>query len=495
MKCERALEILTSVKNHIEIITSDEEITDLIKFALVTEFELEPSSDHLDKDLGSYKTQFNQLSNEVRNHSKELIILEGDYSDLSFISHWIGKLKLGRGSKLKKEIKEIKSQIKYKEAHVSSLKDDILRLNDEIKTIEQAVKVNGKSVFLTPHGELMIDEITARKRYYNRDLQELIDVIKRLDTEFMTMISKVEKIMTRSVFSAIWAMYLINLNMENLTSAFNSITNSDYNYGNSEKRMMNLTLNLMKNPNIPLPRSNRQAKNIDSQMRYEFGKANIEHRIADELHKSRLSIYRIRGARQVISLLGKIFSLWASQSISGTNDGERYIENLEEIMNNREIKLLSNVPNEENLYASLILALSNNTGRYNYFYNLLKDIPEVAKLFSSITTLFPWTHEETWMVLLRAETNILRAQSAKFIPELIEYAILLSMNPRVLSIENDLSQEEIDKWKNLIIPTVHLFIFSYLEKDLERYIRRRPLAYIISPLYYRRSALHYHVIG
>ena len=164
-------------------------------------------------------------------------------------------------------------------------------------------------------------------------------------------------------------------------------------------------------------------------------------------------------------------------------------------MDNRELKLLSDVPNEENLYASLILALSNNSGRYNHFYNLLKDIPEVAKIFSSITTLFPWTPEETWMVLLRAETNILRAQSAKFIPELIEYAILLSMNPNVLSIENDLSQEEIDKWKNLIIPAVHLFIFFYLEKDLERYIRRRPLAYIISPMYYRRSALHYHVIG
>jgi len=494
MKCERALEILISVKNKIEILTSDEEIADLIKFAFISEFQVETSTEHLDKDLNSYKTQFNQLSNEVRNLSKDLIILEGDYSDLGFFSRLFG-----RGNKLKKEINEIKSQIKFKEAHVSSLKDDILRLNDEIKTIEQAVKVNGKSVFLTPQGELMIDEITARKRYYTRDLQELIDVIKRLDTEFMTMINKVEKIMTRSVFSPIWAVYLINLNMENLTSVFNSITNSDYNYGNSERRMMNLTLNLLKNPNIPLPRSNRQAKNIESQMRYEYGKANIEHQIAEVFStiNTRLgfSIYKIRGARQVISLLGKLFSLWASLSMSGTSDGERYLENFKKIMENRELKLLSDVPNEENLYASLILALSNNGGRYNYFYNLLKDIPEIAKLFSSITTLFPWTPEETWMVLLRAETNILRAQSAKFIPELIEYAILLSMNPRILSIENNLSQEEIDKWKNLIIPAVHLFIFSFLEKDLERYIRRRPLAYIISPMYYRRSALHYYVIG
>ncbi|MFX1558758.1 MAG: hypothetical protein ACFFC9_16010, partial [Promethearchaeota archaeon] len=81
------------------------------------------------------------------------------------------------------------------------------------------------------------------------------------------------------------------------------------------------------------------------------------------------------------------------------------------------------------------------------------------------------------------------------IPELIEYALLLSMNPQILTIENNLSQDDLSRWQHLIIPTVHLFMYSFLEKDLENYIRRRPLAYIISPRYYVHSSLHYHVIG
>ena len=99
------------------------------------------------------------------------------------------------------------------------------------------------------------------------------------------------------------------------------------------------------------------------------------------------------------------------------------------------------------------------------------------------------------MIILRAQSNILKAQSAKFIPELVEYALLMSLNPNILTIENNVTQQQLTKWRHLIIPTIHLSIYSYLEKDLETYIRRRPLAYIIAPRYYHRSMLHYHAIG
>lgn len=492
MKCERALEILTSVKNKIEVITSYEEVAELVELALVSEFKEIKSDDDLQQDLTNYKMQFNQLSHEVRNLSKELIILEGDYSDLNFLSQFVSHLSLGHGSKLRKQIRELKSQIKYKEVHISSLKNDILRLNDQINTVEQAIKVNGKRIYLTPFGETIIDEITVRKRYYSRDLQELIKVINNLNSEFMTLIYKVENIMRRSVFSPVWAVYLININKENLATAFNSITNSDYNYKNSEKRMMKLSLHLMKNPNFLLPRTNRQAKDIANQMKYAYREENLKDEIINTLNRYNVGDSRVY---KVISLLGKIFSTWISENYSNKVDSEKYLENLENLFKNREIPQITNVINDENLFASMILAFSDNVNTFTDFYNRMKDIPEISKIFSSIATLFPWEPEETWMVLLRAESNILRAQSAKFIPELIEYALLLSMNPRILSIENELSQEELKKWQNLIIPAIHLFIYSYLEKDLEQYIKGRPLAYIISPRYYIYSSLHYHVIG
>jgi len=492
MKCERALEILTSVKSKIEVITSYEEVAELVELALVSEFRETKSDADLVQDLTNYKVQFNQLSHEVRNLSKELIILEGDYSDLSSFSHLLSYLSLGSGRKIKKKIREKNSQIKYKEIHISSLKNDILRLNDKINTVEQAIKVNGKRIYLTPFGETIIDEISVRKRYYSRDLRELIEVINNLNAEFMTLINKVETIMRRSVFSPVWAVYLINLNQENLATAFNSITNSDYNYKNSEKRMMKLTLYLMKNPNFSLPRTNRQAKEIANQMKYTYREDNFKDKIINVLNKYNVGDSRVY---KVISVLGKIFSTWISKNYSNKVDSEKYLENLDTLFKNREIPQITNVINDENLFASIILAFSSNIHTFTDFYNRMKDIPEISKLFSAIATLFPWEPEETWMVLLRAESNILRAQSAKFIPELIEYALLLSMNPRIISLENDISQEELKKWQDLIIPAVHLFIYSYLEKDLEQYIRRRPLAYIISPRYYIYSHLHYHVIG
>ena len=98
-------------------------------------------------------------------------------------------------------------------------------------------------------------------------------------------------------------------------------------------------------------------------------------------------------------------------------------------------------------------------------------------------------------MLLRAQSNILKAQSAKFIPELMEYAILMCLNTNVLKIENNITKKQADMWKYLVIPLIHLSIYSFFEKDLETYIRRRPLAYIITPRYYHYSMLHYHSIG
>ncbi|MFW9937158.1 MAG: hypothetical protein ACFFD5_05875 [Candidatus Thorarchaeota archaeon] len=494
MNCERALEILESIKNRQEILTSYEEITDLINNALISEYKGSTLDRNLEAELEHLKDQFNTLSGDLRDLSKELISIQGEYDHLGFISRFVSYIKIGIGNNLKREINELKKLISAKESDLLNIKNNLLNLNDIKKNLEQAVKVNGVKVFLTPFGETMIDEIKARKRYYSRDLKDLREVLRRLDNEFTDLISKVQRMMMGSVFSAIWAVYLINSNNEHLKSSFNAITNSDYNYKNSEKRMMKLSLNFLKDPNIIIPRTNRQVKVIENEMKYAYRSNNPSNEIENKFFAQGLWPSGVN--KRTISLLGKIFSAWDSYQTTDIFEGDKYIENLSTLIKTEHYKKLGEPRyDEEVMYSLMILALSPNISSYDYFHNFVKDIPEVAKFYSSIATLFPWDPEETWMILLRAESNILKAQSAKFIPELIEYALLLSMNPQILTIENNLSQDELLRWQHLIIPTVHLFMYSFLEKDLENYIKRRPLAYIISPRYYVHSSLHYHVIG
>jgi hypothetical protein len=434
------------------------------------------------------------LSKDIRELSKELVSIKGDYEKSGFITRFFGHLKIGTGGRLRREIRELTKLIEIKDLDITNIKNKLLNLNDAKKTIEQAVQVNNIKVLLTPFGETMIDEIKARKRYYSRNLRDLIGVIKTLDKEFTNLINKVENIMMGSVFSGIWAVYLINSNNEHLKSAFNAITNSDYNYKNSEKRMMKLSLHLTKDPNIAIPRTNRQVKVIENEMKYAYRSNNPSNEIQNNFYA--LGLWPSGVNKRTISLLGKIFSAWDSYQTSGINEGEKYLENLSTLIKTEHYKKLGDARyDDEVMYSLMMLALSTNLMSYSYFHNFLRDIPEVAKFYSSLATLFPWDPKETWMVLLRAESNILKAQSAKFIPELIEYALLLTMNPKILTIENNLSQSELERWQHLVIPILHLFMYSFLEKDLENYIKRRPLAYIISPMYYRHSALHYHVIG
>ena len=207
MECERALEILNSIKSATNIICSLEEISELKGFDLVSEFTLQEPRKSLEHDLKGQKNQFIRLNSEIRDSYRNLMSMEADLEEMSIFS---GK------NKLKKEIKTLKTLIQGKDLEAQNLKDKILSLTLEKETYERAVRVNGIKVVLTPLGEKMIDEIQARKRYYFRELSDLINVIKRLDEEFGRIINQIGNIMRNSQFSPIWALYLININMQNL---------------------------------------------------------------------------------------------------------------------------------------------------------------------------------------------------------------------------------------------------------------------------------------
>ena len=488
MDCERALEILTSIKKRDDIPCSSDEISDFLKFSFISEFGKESTDLPMESEISALKTNYDRLNNEIHGLNKELLSIEREYEHLSLGSKLISYLQIGKGKKLKSQISRLKNEIKHIDTQVSIIKDQILKLNDQKQSINQAVRVNGKNVILTPIGDNMIDEIKARDRFLKRDLNDLINVIDQLDEEFSSLINKVGYTMKTGAFSAIWAVYMLNSNLGGLEKAFNSISNREYTYNQAEKRMMTLSINLMRNPQLNMPISYRDTIKIEQNMQYEYRKDNPANDITESLHGYDLFTQQIRKAT---SMIGKLFSNWSLHHGSRALSNE-YVNNLIKVFKD---KPMGSINNKEVFYASFVIPFIGDLSKLTFFNDLLRDIPEGSKFFAAVSALFPWDVKETWMILLRAEMNILRAQSAKFVPELIEYALLLAMNPKIMKVENSFSQSQYDEWTQLIIPIVHLLAYSFLEKDLEKYVRTRPLAYIISPRYYIYSSLHYHVIG
>ncbi|MHA1671085.1 MAG: hypothetical protein ACTSV5_11005 [Promethearchaeota archaeon] len=489
MDCERALEILTSIKKRDDIPCSSEEISDLLKSSFISEYGKEKTDLPMDSDINTLKMNYDRLNNEIHGLNKELLSIERDYEHVSLGSKLASYLQIGKGKKLKSQISRMKNEIKNMDIQVSIIKDQILKLNDQKQSINQAVRVNGKNVILTPLGDNMIDEIEARERFMKRDLNDLIKVIDQLDEEFSTLIDGVGNIMKTGVFSAIWAVYMLNSNLGGLEKAFNSISNREYTYNQAEKRMMTLSVNFMRNPQLNMPTSHRDTIKIERDMQYEYRKDNPANDIKESLFTQGYVLNQ--KIRKATLMIGRLFSNWSlhygSKALS-----DQYVNNLVKVFKDRPI---GSPKIEEVQYASFVIPFIGDLSKLNFFNDLLRDIPEGSKFFASVSALFPWDVKETWMILLRAEMNILRAQSAKFVPELIEYALLLAMNPKIIKVENSFSQSQYDEWTQLIIPIVHLLAYNFLEKDLEKYVRRRPLAYIISPRYYHHSSLHYHVIG
>jgi len=503
MRCERALEILSSIKDKKDITTSYEEISELIENHLISEFKSKTPKILRENDLKSLKRTHMKISNDIRQAYQNLLSLEGDYNHISTIFRFFAHLKIGKGARLKEDISELHQFIKKKEIDLKKVKDDLLRLNIEIESYERAIKVNGVRVFLTPIGETMIDEIKARRRFYSRELKELVIVLKNLDNTFTMLINSIGNIMLTSKFSPLWALYLLNTNMLNLIRAMNNITLKEYDYNNAQKRMMKLSFYLMNHPEISIPRSNRDAKITEDKFNYKYPESEHKRMFHEILNNANISTHKIRTA---ISLLGKLFTVWGLKNEQNRNTIMEYYNNLRIFIDfQRDLPMIGKNTilyqhlkqdiDEEMTFVLLILAFSTNLDSYNYFHEIIEDIPEGTKFFSALSSLFPWDSEETWRVLLRAQSNILKAQSAKFIPELMEYAILMCSNPNILIVENEISNEQLDKWKHLIIPAIHLSFYSFFEKDLETYIRRRPLAYIIAPRYFHHSMLHYHAIG
>lgn len=483
MKCERALKILLNVKSGFDIKLNQEEIEELIQLGFVSLFELPVGNIDLDEELSNLKNKYVQTSAELRKLSKEIIGIKGDYNQLFKYKKLFGLLSLRKIIKLKFHLKELKGKSLEKEDQLYFFKNRILNLNAEKKAFKNAIKVNGKRISLTPLGDTYIDEIKARKRFFSKDLIEIVNLIEKLDDQYSRLLNQLENLMKRNYFTPIWGLFFMNMGMVKLGSIMNSITNKYY-WPKAQKKMMKLSISQLIDPTTINTRSATITLN-------EYSSHNPSEKLNRMFYKNNLNTY-LKPFNEIIEFMGNLFVASFLDFDPAENETNKFLEQLDNHLKNQIIK----TKNKKYTTASLlILALSPNPEKYQYFNTLFTEAPNGKEIFSAIATLFPWDVEETWMVLLRAESVILRAQSAKFIPELLVYALLLTMNPSILNIEENLEMEDLKRWRYLIIPTIHLLNYGLMEEGLETYVKSRPLAYIISPRYRVYSSLHYHRIG
>ena len=151
---------------------------------------------------------------------------------------------------------------------------------------------------------------------------------------------------------------------------------------------------------------------------------------------------------------------------------------------------------QEETCALLLMAFSeldNVTAKYKAYYLKFKGIKEGRKIFAGICSIMPWPVEETWRVILRAESTILQAQSAKFLPELVQYAVCMCINPEIVALGSTFSIQDITIWKYMVIPTLLSSYLYVLDEKIEKEIYKNPHRYLTRPRYYTRTLLHRHV--
>ncbi len=474
MKCERTLNILLNVKNGFETKVSGEEVEELIKFGLVSPFEITPSKLNLEDELKDLKEKFTQASEELREYSKDQIENKRELNNLKSPRKLFGLLTIGNIMKLELNNRKIKKASLLKEKHIYFLKNRILKINAEEKVLRNSIKLNGKRISLSPIGETFIEEIKSRERFLSNDLVEMVNLVEKLNDMYSSLLKQLESVMVGSRFPPIWGIYLINMDLLHLKKKMNHVINKEY-YSSWHSI---------------------QDKMMDKSLDEAFGNINYispSQKIMDIFHNNDLYPSKIRKFKKIVKIIGRIFitNLYnVDEELSKEFEG--YLDNLEKLV--EKYKSTSKDKNELAL-ALLILAVSPNTKKYEFFNEKFKDLADGKEIFSAIAALFPWKAEETWQVILRAESIILGAQSARFISELLTSAILLTMNPKILNIERNLEVKNLNIWNNFLIPAFQVINYRSLEDEFESYIVNRPLSYIISPRYRHYSSLHYHRIG
>ena len=165
---------------------------------------------------------------------------------------------------------------------------------------------------------------------------------------------------------------------------------------------------------------------------------------------------------------------------------------------------LSNFPNNisnkgssdqtDLVLTAFLLAFAKDRSKYVRFTELLKHNTNEIKFFAAVASLLPWSVEKTWVLLKRAQNVLLKSKMFKFIPEMLEIALLMLFNNRIIELEDEISIEDYVKTRYVVMPTVHITLLYMMYPILDTILSEQPMAFIASRNYHRRyylTSLHY----
>ncbi|NMC07161.1 MAG: hypothetical protein GYA24_18235 [Candidatus Lokiarchaeota archaeon] len=536
MLCERAMQILEAMQGKQDIPVSDAELDELIQMNCIQLFTSERTAESVADDIAATRTQYNAVADEIRQVNKDMLAAEREQSTGSMGLRIGAALRFGAGNAIRQRVVQLKHVLEAKEQEIGRVKKTLLDLSVEKETVERAVRIDGHRALITPVGERLTGEIRARARHAMSDLSVVMSKIARLDNAFSTAMSRIDAMMRTSTFPSVWAPYFLVLGItgqeiENFQAAL--LSNYSYN-GDLDTQLLDYSTTRMLRGVHGSGASYTGAPNLAEVARDVFSQ--ISNMVASRAPKA--PVY----ARQVIGIIAKMLAGWSPAMLQHvsipSNDAsagavapgapvEHLVTNVNEYLDNL-YKMLSGLPTasmvdgvplalglagprdastavdpadeQDEVLAVLLLSLSKQPKKYETFLETFKSVTHGRKLFAAIAAMFPWDAAETWAVLLRAESCIQREQSAKFVPELIEYAILLSLNPEIVVIEDNIPEQQLAAWKYLAIPAIQAAVIGGLEPRIESYIQARPMSYVMYPRYYRHhhihhTSLHYHTTG
>jgi hypothetical protein len=536
MLCERAQQIFNAMRNKQDIPVSDREVSELVQLNCIAIFTSDRTIDVVNNDIATTRDQFNTVTNSIRQNNRDILAVEREQATGSLGTRLSATLNFGAGKELKRRAEQLNIDRETFEKEIGLVKKRLLDLSVEKETVERAVKIDGHRAILTPMGERLIIEIDARPRLATSDLASVNGKLAQLDNAFSSAISRIDGMMQTSTFPSIWSPFFVSIGIPGPEiDQFQAMRMNmpDYEETSMDPQLLDYSTSRMLNG---LQGAGQMAPNATS-----MEMQNIYNEIINLLmtRTTAALVY----ATPVIRTIAKMLASWspamslADQAVAQLTgqatvhiaaeesivaDRQTYMNNLHKLLNaqvNRvqgdpsvpgvpsalqprdpSMPALDPIDEQDEVFMVLLLALAKQPKNYDYFLDTFKEIAQGRKIFAAIAALFPWDARETWMVLLRAESSIQRGQSAKFVPELIEYALLLSLNPEILAIENNISPAQLAAWKYLVIPSIQATVLAGLEGRIESYIRSRPLSYITYPRYYHhhhlhQAHLHYHTTG
>ena len=498
MECNRVVKVIDQIRANQQPDALFDEIVTLKNQGYLTKFESRDSLIDYGNQLTQFHQQYDQALNELNTLVSDLMRTRLDLVQSGFISKMFSKLRIGSGGSLYSKVLMLNKTIKHKQEELGFIKANLLRVTAQRDALDQSVDLFGENILVTTTGDSIASQIRGRPRFGAKEFSEFQTYLKNLDELAGKIMADIQKMIQGRNFALVWLPYLNNFGMMDLIRSFDNIVMSEYEYEVAERKMMDIILNRL------LPSS--QLRTNDP---------NYLRMIEDLQNCLRQFSISSGAVRYVFQLFVRIFQSWnppciqnnqyITQNVSRNvidqsipklfeNYGSfpNYITRLTKIIGNLDQRNPSSIQfgkvNEQtDVLALLLLGLADDPLKYNYFHPRLSAAPEVARFFAAVLTLFPWTAEETWQLMLRVEQTVLRSQSVQFMPELLEYGIMILSNVNFILAANNVDASFYIKWQTLLLPCIMGVHVNSLENQIETYLKTRPLSYITNPRPYYYS--------